>query len=264
MCRSFHRRQYLRPDELRSEFVAPARRIVRGTIRNAWVDQYNRAHVYRRRLIKDIRANLMLEWLKKRFPTLRIVLVLRNPIAVAQSSLRMGWKAPVVDLLQQEQLVEDHMRPHLRAIERAKDDFDCFILQWAIENSVPLRMLNPAEVEIVFYEHLVSDPQRELARLAAFLHLDLEAISPRTLAQPSALSRAHGRGAHGGDRLLAWQNDVSTDKRRQARRLLSGFRLGRLYDDAGMPRCRGEAVFEFLNSDAFHETDIEAQTSPEV
>src|SRR5829696_6063462 len=75
----FNTKQYLRPDDQREEFLEPARLALTGGLRDPWTDRFNGRIVARRRLIKDIRANLLLGWIRANFPGMPIILLLRHP-----------------------------------------------------------------------------------------------------------------------------------------------------------------------------------------
>ena len=68
-----------------------AKRILSGGIRNIWVDGANRKVIARKRLVKEIRVNLMLRWIHNNFPDIPVVFLMRNPCAVANSWLTLGW-----------------------------------------------------------------------------------------------------------------------------------------------------------------------------
>jgi len=72
----FRARQYLAPGCTDPAYLEPARRILSGRIRNAFVDSLNTKWIARKRLVKDIRVNLMLGWFHARFPATPIVLLL--------------------------------------------------------------------------------------------------------------------------------------------------------------------------------------------
>jgi hypothetical protein len=55
------------------------------------VDVENTGFVFRRRIIKEIRSNLMLRWLAGISPCTPVVLLVRHPLAVAASWLQLGW-----------------------------------------------------------------------------------------------------------------------------------------------------------------------------
>ena len=52
--------QYIRPNNKKDKYFSPASSIIRGAIRNQWIDQFNKKYIYTKRLIKDIHCNLML------------------------------------------------------------------------------------------------------------------------------------------------------------------------------------------------------------
>src|SRR5580704_5098197 len=82
---NFTDHQYLRADDADPRYLAPARAIVTGLLRDPFVDQHNRRLVCGRRIIKEVRANLILKWLHTQFPGMPIVLIVRHPFAVAVS-----------------------------------------------------------------------------------------------------------------------------------------------------------------------------------
>ena len=113
ICKGFQHRQYLRPEDRREEFLRPARTILSGDLRSRWPDHLQRRFVSRRRLIKEVRANLMLGWMRANFPEMSMILLLRHPCAVANSRthLRRRWKPSLDDFLSQRDLVDDFLQP---------------------------------------------------------------------------------------------------------------------------------------------------------
>ena len=111
VCKDFRRKQYLRPDDRREEYLGAARRILTGKLRSPWTDRFNTKLLARRRLIKDIRANLLLGWMAENFPGMPIVLLMRHPCAVAASRLALGWRDNLSETMEQEELVEDFSLP---------------------------------------------------------------------------------------------------------------------------------------------------------
>jgi len=137
--RTFRNRQYLRPDDDDPRFVDPARLVLTGKLRNVWADNFNRRLIAKKRLIKDIRANLFLKWLDVHFPGMPIVLLLRHPFAVASSRLHHDWSNDLADFLKQDALMADFLEPHRRLIETVGDPFEKHVVQWCVENWVPLK-----------------------------------------------------------------------------------------------------------------------------
>ena len=183
----FRSKQYLRPDDGREEFLEPARLALTGGPQGpAGRTGSTATFVARRRLIKDIRANLLLGWMRANFPGMPIVLLLRHPCAVVSSRLALGWKDNLDETMAQEDLVEDYLLPMEAEIRAARDDFERHLFLWCIDNYVPLRQFAPGEIHLAFYENLLANPEEELRRLFAFLGEDFDDRVLRKLGRPFA------------------------------------------------------------------------------
>ncbi len=234
ICENFRRKQYLRPDDRREEYLGPAREILTGRIRHPWTDRFNTKFVARRRLIKDIRANLLLGWLRANFPGVPIVLLLRHPCAVAASRLALGWRDNLSETMDQEELVEDFLLPVEACIRDSRGAFERHVFSWCIENYVPLRQFGEGEVHLAFYENFLSCPEDEIRRLFAFLREDFDGRVYRALRRPSPLSR---KGE--GPSMDAWRRSVSGSQLERAVEILGLFGLDRIYGEGAMPDPSG-------------------------
>jgi hypothetical protein len=241
-------RQYLRPDERAERYLAPARKILSGRIRNAWIDQLNMKHLVSRRLIKDIRANLILRWIHAHFPEIPIVLLLRHPCAVASSKMMLGWQTHLSDFTDQHELVEDHLQPYLPVLDSARDDFDRHILLWCVENLIPLRQFSEGEIHVCFYEHFCTQPEREARSLSTYLRRDFQPALLSMIDKPSALSKEHSAILHGGSVLESWRKRIEPAQIERAVELLKAFGLDRLYGAGSLPKIQGEDALSLFTS----------------
>jgi hypothetical protein len=228
ICGNFRRKQYLRPDDRREEYLEPARTVLTGGLRSTWTDRFNRKFVARRRLIKDIRANLLLGWMRENFQGMPIVLLLRHPCAVAASRLALGWKDNLSETMDQEQLVEDFLLPVEAEIRGARDDFERHVFSWCIENYVPLRQFGPGEIHLSFYENFLAQPDDEVRRLLAFLGEDFDGRVYHAL-------RRKGEGPS----VDAWRRSVSDSRLERTIEILGLFGLDRVYAEGAMPDPSG-------------------------
>lgn len=244
-------RQYLRAEEADDAYLVPAQRILAGRIRHPWIDQVNDKHFVHRRLVKDIRANLILYWMRQHFPEIPIVLLLRHPCAVARSKMAMGWKTHLDDFLSQPQLLEDFLLPFVPLLESASDEFDRHILLWCIENWVPLCQFSPGEIHVCFYEHLCTEPEREARALLRFLHRDFAPELMDSIARPSALSKSHSAILTGGSMLDSWRDAISSAQIDRALELLRYFGLDRVYGSESMPKVGAEEVLGRFGPNAY-------------
>ena len=234
ICKNFRRKQYLRPDDRREEYLEAARKVLAGRIRSPWTDRFNRKFVARRRLIKDIRANLLLGWMRENFPGMPIILLLRHPCAVAVSRLALGWRDNLSEMMQQEELVEDFLGPVEAEIRAARDAFERHVFSWCIENYVPLRQFGPEEMYLAFYENFVVHPESEIRRLFAFLGEDYDWRVYSSLRRPSPLSRKRGSPS-----VDAWRLSVTDFQLARTVEVLGLFGLDSVYGERAMPDPSG-------------------------
>ncbi len=232
----FRPRQYLRPDDRREEFLGPARRVLTGELRDPWTDRFHRGFLPRRRLIKDIRANLLLGWMGANLPGMPIVLLLRHPCAVVASRIALGWNDNLFETMEQEDLVEDFLSPMEARIRAARDDFERHLFLWCIDNYVPLRQFAPGGIHLAFYENLLAHPKEELRRLFAFLGGNFDDRAYRNLERLSPVSRKDAPERPSVD---GWRRQVGGRRLERAVEILNLFGLDRVYGEGTMPDPSG-------------------------
>jgi hypothetical protein len=231
----FRSKQYLRPDDTSEAFLEPARLALSGALKDPWTDRFNARFMARRRLIKDIRANLLLLWMRANFPGMPIILLLRHPCAVVTSRLALGWKDNLGETMAQEDLVEDFLLPVEAEIRAARDDFERHLFLWCIDNYVPLRQFARGEIHLVYYEDLLENPEDGLRSLFGFLGEDMDDRVYGRLGRPSSLSR---RGAPLPS-VDGWRAHVSARQLERACEILALFGLDRVYGEGPMPDRSG-------------------------
>jgi hypothetical protein len=247
--RHLARGQYLRPDDLRPEYREPVTALVNGRMRHQIIDRFNRRPVSRRRLIKDIYANLLLKWLQSNFPGMPIVFLIRHPMAVITSRLAKAHRDPYgfdPDLrrfLTQDELMEDFLAPFHTAVADASTALDRHAFAWCIENYVPLRMLSSGEFHAVCYENLLTKAGEEIPRLGTFIGHDFAPVVFRRMARHS-LTEPHIALRPGADPVTDWTHRWSRDDVRSVVRILSLFGLDLIYNDNPMPRGQGIVDFQ--------------------
>lgn len=234
-ARPFGYRRYLRPHEQRLDLLEPAGRILGGRVRGPWTGRFRRGFVHRRRLIKDIRANLFLAWLAQNFPGMPVVFVLRHPCAVAHSKTKLGWRSRLEEFLGQPDLVEDFLAPVAEQMRAARTEFERHVFAWCVENRVPLAQLRRGQAHIVFYERLCESPEEELAKLFGYLDSGGVDRALRALRKPSSLSRAGSEILSGGSPSRGWVREVSEAEIRRAVEILALFGLDGIYGESPEP-----------------------------
>lgn len=243
MCRAFGTRQYLRSGTDDERYLGPARAIISGRVRNKWADQFNQNFDNRRILVKDIRANLILYWLRNWFPGMRFILLLRHPCAVALSRMRLQWKADLVRFSSQRDLVTDYLQPFLLELDSASDEFNKHVTSWCIENYVPLKLFAGHELHVAWYEYLCVEPRENLERLFSFLGSSLDERVFERLREPSPVSWNTSAVLAGADRVHGWKRQVTESQIRRASEILDRFGLSVLYSDDPLPNRDGLQAF---------------------
>lgn len=231
--RGYPRFLYRRPGDEDGRLEAFAARVLRGQIRDPWIDRQIDVLAPRYRVIKDIRACLFLRWLHERFPQVPILFIVRHPCAVVASRLRLGWDTDrdLQPFLEQDSLVEDHLRDHLSVMRTASTDEEKHALVWCISNLVPLRQFREGGMHLIFYEELCRRPQQELE--IAFAALDRRPGERvlQTVAQASATSVGQSAVVTGEDPVFSWRRDLRRDQIDRVLAIVDQLGLGELYAD---------------------------------
>jgi hypothetical protein len=234
----FNYRQYIRPENRDGRFVGPVEAILSGQARGEWMDQFNARLISNKRLVKSIRASLLLKWLHVNFH-IPIVLLLRHPCAVAVSKMKLKWEVPLDAFLEQEELKEDFLAPFLDDIVRAETVFERHIFLWCIENYVPLRQFERDAIHLMFYENLCTDPLREIEVLFRFLGKRFDERVLLKFRRPSCQVRADSAVVTGDSLTEVWKRHVTTEEVRRAIDILSLFGLDGVYSQDSMPNVNG-------------------------
>lgn len=237
--RFFRAYHYLRPHD--TEPLAIARQVFTGRIQHPRIDKYTRGLAFQGLLIKDIFAHLFLKWVDVQFPSVRKILLLRHPFAVALSKLERAewsWLREPTELLYQRQLRDDYLEPYVGLISKAHDDFEQQVLIWAITHSIPLQQLTPERLLLVFYEDLSIEPELQVRRMLEFLGDpragDSFGTRLRTVTERASQTSTNP-GSGNRRRVDDWRTHLSTSQITNGIGVLREFGLDKVYGDDPMP-----------------------------
>ncbi len=235
ILKDWNYRQYLRIGTKDKKYLKPAKKILSGKIRHRWIDRFNNGTFYGKRIIKDIRINLLLSWIKENFPHIRIILLLRHPCATAVSKIKLKWDSHLEDFLTQEFLMDDHLNEFKLQIINANDDFSKHIFMWCIENYIPLKLLNNELMHTVFYENLCTSYEEEVKYLFDYLDIGFDSEVLKIADKASTLSRNDSQIVTGGNLVTDWKNHITEVQMKKAVEILKLFGLDKIYNESFYP-----------------------------
>ena len=203
-----------------------------------------------RLVLKIVGAKALIDWFDTAYDV-DVVYVTRHPIPQALSCIRNRWTLTAKSYLRDATFVERHLDDATVAwcwdVVRDGSDLDRFVLNWALENLVPLRLLDQRpHWSYLSYESTVLEP-KVLLELAEALALDDTDAMLQAIERPSRSSGLSTAGTTeriaAGDRsslLAAWRHDVSDDEERRAMAALDrlGIDLYRPGEDLPSPLSR--------------------------
>ncbi|MEZ4686462.1 MAG: sulfotransferase [Bacteroidia bacterium] len=249
-AKPFGSRPYLSRDISAPGLVASAKRILSGKVQGQWVNRYNRKLFVKKRLVKDIRTNLMLGWMKEQFPEMPMVLLLRHPLAVAASKRKLGWHGTVDIFLQQKDLTQTHLAEFEHAIREAGKDLysiEALVWMWAIENLVALRELRQGEALVLFYEDFVRSPEESLRQLFDYLNMPFDQELTKGHGKPSPTTRADSAvRKNPEDMLSSWRKHILPGEIEKTQQILNLTGLNQLYSEHPLPQGSPENLLSLF------------------
>jgi len=239
MSGNFRRGKFVEPGTDDPELHRLLHRVLTGRIRNLWVDAHNTVRLPTGRVVKEVRANNLAPWLVTEFPDVPVVYLLRHPLATAVSASDLSQNDHLDDLVGQADFMA-RFGPAKELIDRTMAErratTAAWVLRWCLENALPIRLLRPGSVHVVFYEDLVVKPKAELDRLAGYLGQKNPArwggwqAAPAALDRPSRSSWRDGeRRPSTDERVSGWREAVDDRELEESLELLGAFGLDRVY-----------------------------------
>jgi hypothetical protein len=235
---------YRRPSANDPQLRKFASKVFSGALIHPRVDdKLDKAVLHDGLIVKDIFASLIAGWVMQRLPGIKPILMVRNPFAVARSRRERrdwAWLERPAELLKQRDLIDDHFNARqvaaLEDADRSGDFLICQIAIWAAVHWVIFRQFSPGDLHMLFYENLICDPEKEMARLAEWLSSPLPRRTDieRVLGKPAKFATAAGveRARNTTD---AWRSGLSDDELSRGFAVLSVFDLATMYDRRGRP-----------------------------
>lgn len=235
--RQFYYFQYMRPTDVNSALQSYCQTIFTGNIRNGWIDREIDNLKPRYRLIKEIRVNLFLKWISLAFPEIPLLFIIRHPCAVALSRMQLDWAtdSDIEPFLAQPKLIDDFLADKLDIIKSAKTDEEKHAIIWCISNLVPLKQFGPKELNVIFYENLVLQPEIEIPRIFQVINLPYENTVFAQANKPSTTTIRSSAIVTGDNKVTRWKRNLSAKQIDNILSIVEAFGLDYLYSGFGTP-----------------------------
>lgn len=241
----FKTNQYLNPNKHDRVLIQNAKKILSGNFRSRWSDWGNRKFISTRRIIKDVRANLMLKWLLRLRPKMPTLFLIRHPLSIHSSWKKLGWgrgtatkSGDFEQVINQAELLADHpLIAHGLARIDPSDYFEKSIFLWGILHYVPLMQLTPEDCQFVYYENLVLKPEEELVKVFTHLKKPFDFSKLRQKIRIPSKTNYHKKNFSVAPETLiqGWKKDFSPAEITRSLEILEIFGFNRLYDEDGFP-----------------------------
>ncbi len=227
---------YIYPNNSSAEIINPMQKIFGGKIRSWWTDKPNEKLFSSKRLVKAIRTNLMLEWIKKNYSEIPIILLIRNPFAAIESWMRADWGYlnPKKRTFEQRELLEPLLPENtFDRYEAAKGALFNHFYNWCINYYVPLKTFRNNEAYITFYESYLENPSVEVKKLFSFLNKPFKEKALSKLNELSFTTRKDSPLRKGENTILSWKKKYTKEQIISCMDILSEFKLDGIYDYCG-------------------------------
>jgi hypothetical protein len=223
----------MRPEDDSQELCDFVTQLFSGSIRNAWVDRQTTHLFPERRIIKSVRASLMLKWLENHFPEVPILFIIRHPCAVALSRMKLGWNPDedIRDFLGQPRLMDDLLEKFIDLIWMANSAEEKNAIIWCITNFVPIMQFQAGHLNMIFYEDLVQNPEVEIPKLFHILGLPFKKSIFYSINRPSFTSTRTSAILTGKNLVEQWKNELSTSNIDKILSIVDEFELSYLYEN---------------------------------
>lgn len=256
VMQGFPMHHYIRPGSQDPEMKNIAEAIFSGRLVDSFVDSSSTRLFYKNIIIKDIFANLLARWVLEQLPERKIkpVLLVRNPFAVALSKFKKrswNWMTNPADFFQQQDLMDDYLNIFKETIETVDEDYIVRqIMIWSIIHYTPVRQFTSGELYVLFYENLLTDPDKELRSLLQYLEMpvtdrELKNIISK-MSVPSRVSGQESTIMQGVSPIESWRSEISDSQYSRGKQVLKLFGLDHVYGDSSVPQISGESFLSPL------------------
>jgi hypothetical protein len=233
----FHYFHYAHPREDNHELYDFCHKILTGDIRNDWIDRQVDHLNPHYRIIKDIRANLFLNWIANNFSKVPIIFIIRHPCAVVLSRMKMCWATDtdIEPFLSQPRLIDDFLADKLDIIRRATTPEQKHAVIWCVSNLVPILQFSSNGLNPIFYENLCLQPEVEIPKIFRTIGCEYRESIYEDIKKPSTTTVRSSAVLSGENRVTRWQRELTPKQVDNILAIINEFGLDYIYDSSPVP-----------------------------
>jgi len=170
------------------ELVNSGRHIARTV-----VDPFSKDFVRKstRLLYKVTEGKGLFDWFVKN-RSIEVVYQVRHPIPTALSVMRLGWDLTIDAYLNNDKFIDEYLKgdkfDYCIRINDGNDMLSKYVLNWVLENLIPLNSKNLSSTLIISYEETIMNPEKIINLLNEKLDLESTQLMIKTLIVPSRSS----------------------------------------------------------------------------
>ena len=160
-----------------------------------WSDLFSKNHHYNtsRTIFKTHKVTYHYDDLMNHFKDDFGIYLLRNPIAVSISRLRMGWSTYIDDYSKSNKIkdfISIDLKYTIEEVKQTGTELEKQVLSWCLENCIflinKLNGTTPKNVITVFYEDLILNPKKTLLKICSITGLEYHSDMLKIFNQPSS------------------------------------------------------------------------------
>jgi len=188
---------------------------------------------YSRYVVKIVNAKALINWFYRTIDNVKIVYLVRHPIPNSLSVMQKGWELTTSAYLNNKIFVEKYLLndlyDYVSKIADTGSPIEKHVLNWCLENLVPIRSWGTSDWYKFSYEHIVTNPQKTVQDICEnFKFTDSQAMLD-TIATPTRTSseklKTSIRSIGEVERISRWMDKVDGIDLDNVQRMLDIFEI---------------------------------------
>lgn len=241
-AQQFKENMYVEPNVRNEELVKYMSSVFDGSITNSWIDKEMLSRSYKGLLVKDVFANLILKWVVLRFPHVKPILLIRNPLSVAASKFvtkRWNWPNSPQLFLSDKLLMSNHLvglKDTILEVQERDDFIEKQILNWCVIHKVISSQFSLNDIHILCYEKVLENPHKEISGALEYCGKEQNAELTRDILSESSIVAFKGSSIiENKDPLTIWKESITNGQLHLSINLLKRFGLDHWYENLHTP-----------------------------